>query len=68
MQVTQGGKKDKSTSGCCTHIKGNINTWRNKRQDMESHTIGISKYKAIAWNILWLKTFMEGEGVWYMVQ
>ena len=52
----------KSTSGYCTHLWGNLVTWRSKKQSVVARSSAEAEYRVIAHGIceaIWLKWLLE---------
>ncbi|XP_020262928.1 uncharacterized protein LOC109838913 [Asparagus officinalis] len=55
----------KSTSGFCTFVGGNLVTWRSKKQDVVSRSSAEAEYRAMAHTaceMVWLRKFMTEFG------
>ena len=53
---------NRSTTGYCTFLGGNLVTWRNKKQPLVARSSAESKFRAIAQGICelpWLKIILE---------
>lgn len=52
----------RSTSGYCTLMRGNLVTWRSKKQNIGSRSSAEAEYKAMALGVcelLWLQKLLE---------
>ena len=52
----------RSTSGYCTFLRGNLVTWRSKKQNVVARSSAEAKFRAMALGVcelLWLKNILE---------